>query len=105
MSKVKPIPDNYPRVSAYIAVDGAANAIDFYKNIFGATERGRILGPDGKIAHAELQIGDSLLMLADEFPDMGHLGPKAFGGTPVTLTIYVENADATIAKAVQAGAK
>src|ERR1700683_1672072 len=76
MAEVKPIPDGYPRVSAYLYIDGAAKAIEFYQAVFDATERGRMGGPDGKVGHAELQIGDSVVMLADEHPSMGILGPK-----------------------------
>jgi PhnB protein len=105
MADVKPIPDDYPRVCAYLHIGGAAAAIDFYKSIFGATERIRMGGPDGKIGHAELQIGDSVVMLADEHPEMGIVGPKTVGGTPVALSVYVEDVDATLAKAADAGAK
>ena len=105
MSPVKPIPDGYPRVSPYLVVDEGARAIDFYKNVLGATERMRMGAPGGKIGHAELQIGDSVVMLADEFPDMGAVSPKTVGGTPVTLGIYVEDVDKTFDAAVQAGAK
>ena len=100
----KPIPDDYPRVSPYLHIDGAASAIDFYKAIFGATERMRMDGPDGRIGHAELCIGDSIVMLADEHPEMGVMGPSAYGGSPVVLSIYVEDVDATVAKATEAGA-
>ncbi len=102
---VKPIPDNYPRVTPYLIVDGAAQAIDFYTQVLGATERGRMGGPDGKIGHAELAIGDSVIMLADEHPDMAYLGPKSIGGTSVTIHVYVEDSDATFDTAVKAGAK
>jgi PhnB protein len=105
MTGVKPIPGNYPRVSPYLYIDGAAAAIDFYKTVFGATERGRMSGPDGKIGHAELQLGDSVIMMADEHQDMGASGPKTIGGSPVALAVYVEDVDATLAKATQAGAK
>jgi PhnB protein len=105
MSPVKPIPDGYPRVSPYLVVDGAAQAIDFYTQVLGATERMRMGAPEGKVGHAELQIGDSVVMLADEFPDMGALSPKTVGGTPVTLGVYVEDVDATFDRAVKAGAK
>jgi PhnB protein len=101
---VKPIPDGYPRVNAYLVMDGAAAAIDFYKDIFGATERMRMPGPDGRLGHAELQIGDSVVMLADEFPDMDIKGPSSFGGCPITMGVYVEDVDATVAKALAAGA-
>ncbi len=100
----KAIPDDYPRVSPYLHIDGAASAIDFYKAVFGATERMRMDGPDGRIGHAELSIGDSIVMLADEHPEMGVKGPSAYGGSPVVLSIYVEDVDATVAKATEAGA-
>jgi PhnB protein len=104
MADVKPIPDDYPRVSAYITVDGASAAIEFYKSVLGATERGRMPGPDGRIGHAELNIGDSLIMLSDAFPDMGVRDPKDIGGTPVTLSVYVEDVDDVFARALAAGA-
>ena len=104
MADVKPIPDDYPRVSAYLTVDGAADAIEFYKSILGATERGRLPGPDGRIGHAELNLGDSLIMLSDSFPDMGVRDPKDIGGTPVTLSVYVEDVDDVFARALAAGA-
>ena len=105
MAQVKPIPDGYPTVTPYLCVDGAAAAIAFYGEVFGATERMRMAAPDGKIGHAELQIGDAVLMLSDEYPDMGLRGPQALGGTPVTVSVYVEDVDAVFARAVQAGAK
>jgi PhnB protein len=105
MANVKPVPDSYPRVIPYLAVAGAGDAIDFYGKVLGATERMRMPGPDGKIGHAELELGDSLIMLADEFPDMGHLGPKSLGGTPVTISVYVEDVDNVFARALQEGAK
>jgi PhnB protein len=101
----KPIPDGYPRVTPYLVVDGASAAIDFYREVLGATERMRMPAPDDKVGHAELEIGDSLLMLADEYPDMEALAPKTVGGTPVTLHVYVEDADAVFDRAVEAGAK
>jgi PhnB protein len=104
MADVKPIPDDYPRVSPYLPVDGAVDAIEFYKSILGATERGRLPGPDGRIGHAELNLGDSLIMLSDSFPDMGVRDPKDIGGTPVTLTVYVEDVDDVFARALEAGA-
>ena len=105
MAAVKPIPDGYPRVTPYLTIDGAGDAIDFYKKIFGATERGRMPGPDGRIGHAELQIGDSVIMMADVFPDMGAMDPTKLGGSPVTLTVYVEDVDKTFKAAIKAGAK
>ena len=104
MPAVKPIPDGYPVVSAYLCVDGAAAAIDFYREVFGATERVRIPAPEGKIGHAELAIGDSVVMLSDEYPGMGAVSPKSLGGSPVTLGVYVEDVDATFERAVAAGA-
>jgi len=101
---VSPIPDGYPRVCPYLHIAGAGAAIDFYTEIFGAGERVRMAGPDGKIGHAELEIGDSVVMLADEYPELGVRGPRTFGGSPVALSIYVADVDATIARAVEAGA-
>ena len=105
MGQVKPIPDNYPRVSVYLCVDGAAAAIKFYEAVFGGKERLRIPAPGGKIGHAEIAIGDSVVMLADEYPDMNLRGPKALGGTPVTVSVYVEDVDSVFDRAVKAGAK
>jgi len=105
MAAVKPIPDGYPRVMAYLAIDGAGDAIEFYKQVFGATERMRMPGPDGTIGHAEIEIGDSVIMMADTSPEMDFVDPKKIGGTPVVLTIYVEDADATHKQALAAGAK
>lgn len=101
---VKPVPEDYPRVTPYLCVDGAAAALDFYVSVLGATERMRMPAPDGKIGHAELQLGNSVIMLADEFPDMGFRGPKAVGGTPVTMHVYVEDVDAVFAGALAKGA-
>lgn len=101
---VKPIPDEYPRVMPYLIVDGAAAAIDFYKSVLGAGERMRMSGPDGRVGHAELELGQAVIMLADENPEMGIHGPTKFGGTPVTLHVYVEDADAAFARALSAGA-
>ncbi len=100
-----PIPSDYPRVNIALAVDGAAEAIDFYKEVFQATERMHIDAPGGKVAHSELQIGDSLIMVADEYPEMGFRGPKAVGGSPVTITVYMEDADAAYQVALGRGAK
>jgi PhnB protein len=104
MPDVKPIPEGYPRVTPYLHVSGAAAAIDFYTDILGAEERMRMPGPEGKLGHAELQIGESIVMLADEFPDMGIRGPKSIGGTAVTLHLYVEDVDAVFDAALTAGA-
>ncbi|MEU0506859.1 VOC family protein [Nocardia sp. NPDC005998] len=105
MSDVKPIPDGYPVVSPGLAIDGAAAAIDFYKRIFGASERMRVPGPEGKVAHCELMFGNSLVMVGDPAPDMDFLDPKTVGGTPVNLYVYVQDADAAFAAALAAGAK
>jgi PhnB protein len=102
---VKPIPDGYPRVTPYLYVDDGARAIDFYKDVFGATERMRMDAPGGRIGHAELAIGESMIMLADEMPDMGALGPKAVGGTPMSIMVYVEDSDAAFERALKGGAK
>lgn len=106
MDEVAAVPEDYPRVTPYLHVDGASAAIDFYTQVFGVTERLRMPGdtPDS-IGHAELLLGDSVIMLADEFPDMGVLGPKSIGGSPVTLHVYVEDVDATFDEAVRAGAR
>jgi len=105
MADVNPIPNDYPRVSAYLSVNGATDAIDFYRSVLGAEERLRMEGPDGKVGHAELVIGDSMVMLADEFPGMSAPSPATVGGSPVTLMIYVEDVDQTFGAALEAGAK
>jgi PhnB protein len=102
---VKPIPEGYPRVTPYLYVDGAADAIVYYCDVLGATERMRMAGPDGKVGHAEVQIGDSVVMLADEYPDMGVRGPRTIGGTPVALHVYVEDVDTVFERALKAGGK
>ena len=105
MSDVKAIPDGYPQVTPYLCIDGAAEAIEFYGKVFGATQRGdRMPAPGGKVGHAELQLGDSVIMLSDEFPDMNMRSPKAVGGTPIVMSVYVEDVDAVFERAVQAGA-
>ena len=104
-TKVKAIPEGWHSVTAYISVKGAENAIEFYKNAFGAKETGRLTMPDGSIGHAELEIGDSKIMIAEENEQWGNLSPQTIGGTPVSLCIYVEDVDAVFAKALQAGAK
>jgi PhnB protein len=101
----KPVPEGYHAVTPYLIVDGAAKALDFYKQVFGAKERMRMPGPGGKVGHAEINIGDSVIMLADEHPEMGARGPKAFGGSPTSIVLYVENVDTTVKAAVGAGAK
>ena len=102
---VNPIPEDYPRVVPYLIVDGAADAIDFYTSVLGATERMRMGGPEGKVGHAELEIGNSVIMLADEHPDMDAIGPKSIGGTPVSIHLYVEDSDSVFEAAIKAGAK
>jgi PhnB protein len=104
MSNVKAIPDGYPVVIPYLHLKGAAKAIEFYKTVFGAKETVRMPGPNGSVMHAELKVGNSMIMLSDEHPQMGALGPQSVGGTPVTLHIYAEDVDAVVKKAVDAGA-
>ncbi|HXT62820.1 MAG TPA: VOC family protein [Pyrinomonadaceae bacterium] len=101
----KPIPEGYHSVTPYLIVRGGVDAIDFYKKAFGAVELFRLQSPDGKVGHAEIKIGDSPIMLADEYPDMGYHGPQSIGGSPVSLMIYVEDVDAVFARAVEAGAE
>ena len=103
--KVNFVPDNYHRVTPYLVVDGAAKAIDFYTKAFGATELMRMPAPGDKIGHAEIKIGDSVVMLADAVTEMGHKSPRTLGGTPISLLVYVENVDSTVSGAVAAGAK
>ena len=103
--KTKPIPDGYSAVTPYLIINGASAAIEFYKQAFGATERMRMGAPDDKVGHAELVIGGSLIMLADEFPDMGARSPQTIGGSPVMLHLYMDDVDAVVARAVAAGAK
>jgi PhnB protein len=104
-NKVQAIPKGFNTLTSYITVNGAVEAIEFYKKAFGAREVGRITMPDGTIGHAELEIGDSKIMLADESKQWGNLSPKTLGGSPVSLCIYVENVDAVFAKALKEGAK
>jgi PhnB protein len=104
MADVQPIPDGYPQVTPYLSIEGAEAAIEFYGKVFGAKERVRMPGPEGSIGHAELQIGDSLIMLSDPFPEMGVRGPKDIGGTPVTISVYVEDVDSVFDAALEAGA-
>ena len=104
-SKVKAQPDGYHAITPYLVIKGAAAAIEFYKKAFGATELVRMPQPDGRVGHAELKIGDSVVMMADEFPEMETVGPQTLGNSPVGLLLYVDNADAVFAKAVSLGAK
>ena len=101
----KPIPEDYPRVTPYLFVDGAGAAIDFYCSVLGARERMRMPGPGGRVFHAELELGDSMIMLGDQNPEGGVLGPHAIGGTPVMVHVYVEDADGVFERAIAAGAK
>lgn len=103
--KVKPIPSGYHAITPYLAVRDAARAIEFYKKAFGATELMRIAAPNGRVGHAELKIGDSIIMMADEHPEMGSRAPQTVGGSPVGLMLYVENVDAVADRALTAGAK
>ena len=100
----KPIPEGYHSLTPSLAVDDAAEAIEFYKQAFGATERARMPAPDGRIAHAELQIGDSLITLADTFDQSAYKPPKEIGGTTASVLLYVEDADAVFEHALEAGA-
>ena len=104
-SKIRPIPEGYHSVTPYLTIDGAEGAIAFYKAAFGAKEVMRIAHPDGKIGHAELSIGDSKIMLSDEFPEMGAHGPEKAGGSGVAIHLYVDDVDATAKRATAAGAK
>jgi PhnB protein len=100
---VKPIPEGYHSVTPYLIVRGGVEAIEFYKKAFGATELFRFPAPGGKIGHAEIKIGDSPIMLADEFPEMGYKGPQSIGGSPLSLMIYVDDVDTVFNRAVEAG--
>jgi PhnB protein len=105
MPKPKPIPDGYHSVTPYMTLAEAAKAIEFYKKAFGATELFRMPGPDGKIGHAEIQIGDCRIMMSDEFPEMGALSPKTLGGTTAAFMIYVPDVDTQYKRALAAGGK
>ncbi len=104
MAKVKPVPDGYHSVIPYLIIDDASSAIDWYTKALGAKEIVRMPGPGGKVGHAELLFGDSIVMLADEHPDMGIKSAKTIGGSPVTICVYVEDVDAVYAAAVAGGA-
>jgi PhnB protein len=105
MPAVKPIPDNYPRVSPHLSVAGAGAAIDFYKSVLGATERMRMATPDGSVAHAEIEIGGSVVMIGEEMPGGRDPSPRTLGGSPVALYVYVEDVDDVFQRAVDAGAE
>jgi PhnB protein len=104
-SKPKPIPEGFHAVTPYLCVSGAADALEFYKKAFGAKEIMRMADPSGKVGHAEIQIGDSIIMLADEHPEMNFRSPKTLGGSPVTIHLYVEDVDTIVNQAVSAGGK
>jgi PhnB protein len=104
-NKVKPIPDGYHTVTPYLIIKDAANAIEFYKKAFSAKELMRMPGPDGKVMHAEIKIGDSPIMISDECPEMNARGPQALGGSPISILLYVEDVDALTKQAAAAGAK
>jgi PhnB protein len=101
---VKPIPDGYHSVTPYLILSDASRGLEFYRKVFDATELMRMDGPGGKVMHAEIQIGNSVIMLADEFPEMSAVSPTTLNGTPVSLMIYVEDVDARFQRAVDAGA-
>ncbi len=103
--RVKPIPDGYHTVTPYLIVRNADRAIDFYKRAFGARELMRMPGPDGKVMHAELKIGDSIVFLSDEFPERGHHSPESLGGTGGSIFLYVRDVDAAFKRAIDAGAR
>ncbi|HXV09444.1 MAG TPA: VOC family protein [Burkholderiales bacterium] len=105
MATVKPVPDGMHTVTPHLVCAGAADAIDFYKKAFGAVEEGRLPGPNGKLMHAMIRIEGSAVMLVDEMPEWGALGPKALRGSPVTIHLYVKDVDGFAARAVAAGAK
>ena len=101
----KPIPDGYRTATPYLIIKGAADAIEFYKKAFGATELLRMADPQGRVGHAEIKIGDSVIMLADEHPSMGYRGPRSLGGSSVSILLYLPDVDEVFARAVKAGAK
>jgi PhnB protein len=103
--KVKPIPDGYRGATPYLCVHDGAAAVEFYKEAFGAVERLRMPDPSGKIGHAEIQIGDAVIMLSDEFPEMGARSPRSIGGSPAAVLLYFEDVDAVARRAVAAGGK
>ena len=104
-ANVKPIPEGYHTATPYLIINGAGDAIEFYKKAFGATELLRFAMPDGQIGHAEIKIGDSPIMMADEHPQMGYRSPQSLGGSPVSIMIYVEDVDQVFDQAIAAGAK
>ena len=103
--QVRPIPEGFHTLTPHLVCSGAADALTFYTKAFGAVETSRMPGPGGKIMHAQMRIGDSIFMLADDFPDFGSVGPAALKNTPVYLHLYVEDVDAAFARAIEAGGK
>jgi PhnB protein len=104
-SSVKPIPDGHRTVAPYLAIKNAAGALEFYKKAFGAIEAYKLIIPDGRVGHAEIRLGDSLIMLSDEFPEFGGKAPETLGGSPVSIHLYVEDVDAFFKRALAAGAR
>jgi len=105
MAKVRAVPEGYHAITPILIVTDAAQALDFYRSAFGAEETVRMPGPDGRVMHAEMRLADSVFMLGEESPEMGARGPKSYGGSPVTLYVYVEDVDSAWDQAVKAGAK
>jgi PhnB protein len=105
MTSVRPIPAGYHSLTAYLFIKDAAGAIEFYKKVFGAAEIMRMAGPNGQIMHAELRIGDSVVMLSDENPQMGAVSPQSLGGTASGINVYIADVDSVVQKAVDSGAK
>jgi PhnB protein len=103
-SSVKPIPEGHRTVTPYLAIKNAAGALEFYKKAFGAVETYKLIIPDGRVGHAEIRLGDSLIMLSDEFPEFGGKAPEALGGSPVSIHLYVDDVDAFFKRALAAGA-
>jgi PhnB protein len=105
MAITKPVPEGYRTATPYLIIRGAAEAIEFYKRAFGATEVLRMADPQGRVGHAEIRIGDSVIMLADEHPSFGYRGPRSLGGSSVSILLYLEDVDAVFERAVKAGAR
>jgi len=104
-TSVKPIPDGHRTVAPYLAIKNAAAALEFYEQGFGAVETYKLIVPDGRVSHAQIRLGDSLIMLSDELPELGGKAPEALGGSPVSIHLYVEDVDAFVKRAVAAGAR
>ena len=104
-TKVEPIPKGYEGATPYLIIKGAAKSLEFYTKAFGATEIMRVPAPEGKVGHAEIKIGNAIIMLADEFSEMNHRSPQSLGGTPVSIMIYVKDVDSFVSRATAAGAK